>query len=51
MGRVGVDRVVVGVFSVTIKGMGDLMVYRRGIYELIERSYGYRIEWGRKGCH
>ena len=43
MGRVGVDRVVVGVFSVTIQGMGNLVVYRRGVCELIERSYGYRV--------
>ena len=43
MGRVGVDRVVVGVFSVTIQGMSDLVVYRRGVYELIERRHGYRV--------
>ena len=43
MGRVGVDLVVVEVFPVTIKGMGDLVVYRRGVYELIERSYGHRV--------
>ena len=43
MGSVEVDREVVGIFSVTIKGMGDLVVYRRGVYELIERSCGYRI--------
>ena len=43
MGRVGVNRVVVGVLLVTIKGMGDLVVYRRGVYELIEGSYGYRV--------
>ena len=45
MGRVGVDRVVVGVLSVTIHGMGNLVVYRRGVYELIERSYWYRVLW------
>jgi len=43
MGRVDVDRVVVGVLLVTIKGMGDLVVYRRGVYELIEGSYGCRV--------
>ena len=43
MRRVGVDRVVVGVLLVTIKGMGDLVVYRRGVYELIEGSCGYRV--------
>jgi hypothetical protein len=43
MGRVGVDRVVVGVLLVTIKGMGDLVVYRRGVYELVGGSYGYRV--------
>ena len=43
MGRVGVDLVVVEVFPVTIKGMVDLVVYRRGVYELIERSYGHRV--------
>ena len=43
MRRVGVDRVVVGVLSVTIQGMGNLVVYRRGVYELIEGSCGYRI--------
>ena len=43
MGRVGVDRVVVGVLSITIQGMGDLVVYRRGVYKLIERSCGYRV--------
>ena len=31
MGRVGVNRVVVEVFSVTIQDMGDLLVYRRGV--------------------
>ena len=31
MGRVGVDRVVGGVFSVTIKGVGDLVVHRIGV--------------------
>jgi len=39
----GVDRVVVGVLSVTIKGMGNLVVYRRGVYELIGGSYGYKV--------
>jgi len=43
MGRMGVDRVAIGVLSVTIQGMGDLAVYMRGVYELIERSYGYRV--------
>ena len=43
MGSVEVDREVVGIFSVTIKGMGDLVVYRRGVYELIEGMYGYRV--------
>ena len=43
MGRVGVDLVVVEVFPVTIKGMVDLVVYRRRVYELIEGSCGYRI--------
>jgi len=43
MGRVGVNRVVVEVLSVTIQGMGDLVVYRRGVYELIKVIYGYRV--------
>ena len=43
MGRVGVDQVVVGVLSVTIQGMGDLVAYRRGVCGLIEGSYGYRV--------
>ena len=34
---------VVGGLSVTIKGVGDLVVYRRGVYELIGGSYGYRV--------
>ena len=43
MERVRIDRVVVGALSVTIKGMGDLVVYRRGVYELVGGSYGYRV--------
>jgi len=31
MGRVGVDRVVGDAFSVTIKGMGDLVVHGIGV--------------------
>ena len=42
---------VVEVFSITIQGIGDLVVYRRGVYELIEGSCGYRVLWGRKRCH
>ena len=42
-GKVGVGRVVAGVLSVTNQGMGDLVVYRRGVYKLIERSCGYRV--------
>jgi len=49
MGRVGIDRVVVGVFLVTIKGMGDLVVYRRGVYELIGEVMGIGFNGGGKG--